>query len=96
MLLGPLLDLGLSQAQDVLSGVGRFLATADMQEIQTLGSLVQILFVTSGIAHFTERVSLDQGCGLGIIFLLADDLPPFESTSYVVIIHVFVWKSSIK
>ena len=70
----PLVDLGLGQAQDVLSGVGRSLAAANMQEIQTAGSLVQILLITGRIAIGTEAVSLDQGSGLGIIFLLANDL----------------------
>ena len=70
----PLLDLGLSQAQDILSGVGRCLTAANMQEIQALGSLVQVLFVAGRIAQLAERVSLDQSSGLGIIFLLADDL----------------------
>ena len=70
----PLLDLGLSQAQDVLGGVDGSLAAADMQEVQALGSLVQVLLVTSGIAQLTERISLDQSSGLGIVLLLANDL----------------------
>ena len=74
VVLDPLVDLGLSQTQDVLSGVGRSLAAADMQEIQAAGSLIQILLVACGIAQLAERVSLDQSCGFGIVFLLADDL----------------------
>ncbi len=70
----PFLDLGLSHAQNVLGGVDGSLAAADMQEVQALGSLVQILFVTSGIAQLAIGVSLDQGSGLGVVLLLADDL----------------------
>ena len=74
VVLHPILDLGLSQTQDVLSGVQRSLATTDVQEVQALGGLVQILLVTGGIAQLAERVSLDQSCGLGVVLLLADDL----------------------
>ena len=74
VVLDPLVDLGLGQTQDVLSGVGRSLAAADMQEIQAVGSLVQILLIASRIAQLAERVSLDQSCGLSIVLLLADDL----------------------
>ena len=70
----PFLDLGLCQTQNVLGGVDGSLAAADVQEVQTLGSLVQILFVTSGIAQLAIGVSLDQGSGLGVVLLLADDL----------------------
>ena len=72
--LQPGVDLGLCQAQDILSGVGRGLAAANMQEIQTCGSLVQILFITGRIADGAERVSLDQSSSLGVVLLLADDL----------------------
>ena len=72
--LQPVIDLGFSQAQDILGGVGRSFATADVQEIQTAGSLVQILLVACGITLGAEAVSLDQSCSLGVIFLLADNL----------------------
>ena len=74
VVLDPLVDLGLCQTQDILSGVGRSLAATDMQEIQASGSLVQILLVASGIAQLAERVCLDQSSGLGVVLLLADDL----------------------
>ena len=50
VVLHPILDLGLSQTQNVLSGVQGSLAAADVQEVQTLGSLIQIFFITGGIA----------------------------------------------
>ena len=70
----PGVDLGLSQTDDILSGVGRQLATVHIQEVQTLGSLVQNFLVTSGIAKDTLSVLLDQSSGLGVVLLLADDL----------------------
>ena len=101
--LQPLLDLGLSQALDVLGGVDGSLAAADVQEVQTLGSLVQILLVAVGIAQVAEGVSLDKSSGLSIVQLLANDLlhesqtsfPKFDLT-YQPIIHFFVRKSSVK
>ena len=100
VVLFPFLDLGLSQSLDILGGVDGSLAAADVQEIQALGSLVQILLITSGIAQLTERVSLDQSSGLGVVLLLANDLLHgcnllSEKTSYGPIIHIFVRKSSI-
>ena len=70
----PLLDLGLSQAQDVLIGIQRGLAATNVQEVQAALGLVQILLVTGGIAQLTKGLSLDQSSGFGIVLLLADDL----------------------
>ena len=66
MILDPLVDLSLSQTQDVLSGVGRSLAAADMQEIQAAGSLVQILLIACGIAQletlsYRELITFHDG-----------------------------------
>ena len=72
--LEPLVDLGLGQTLDVLGGVDGSLAAADVQEVQAFGSLVQILLVTGGIAQLTTRICLDQGSGLGVVLLLADNL----------------------
>ena len=74
VVLHPLVDLGLSQTQDVLGGVGRVLATADIQEVQTGRGLVQSLFVTGGVTVETTDKLLDQSGGLGIVFFLANDL----------------------
>ena len=74
MVLHPIVDLGLSQANDVLSGVGRSLAATYVQEVQTSGGLVQGLFVTGGIAELANSVLLDQSGSLGVVRLLADDL----------------------
>ena len=74
VVLHPFLNLGLSQAQDVLSGVGRSLTTVYVQEIQTCGGLEQDLFVTGGIAEIANSVLLDQSGSLGVVLLLADDL----------------------
>ena len=92
----PLLNLSLSQAQDVLGGVQRGLATANMQEVQALGSLVQILFVAVRITKGAEGVGLDQSSGLSIILALADDLlHKFNLLSLKtrIIIHIFIRKS---
>ena len=72
--LHPVVDLGLSQTLNILSGVGRCLTAADVQEVQSAGSLVQGLLVASGIAEVAIGALLDQGCGLGVVLLLADDL----------------------
>ena len=82
VVLQPLLDLGLSQAQDVLGGVDGSLAAADVQEVQALGSLVQILLITGGVAQVAERVSLDQSSGLSVVNLLANDLLHESQTSF--------------
>ena len=97
--LDPLIDLGLSQAQDVLVGVGRSLAAADVQEIQAAGGLVQIFLVAGRIAQLANNVLLDQSSSLGVVLLLADDLLHdmnllSEQLVYVVIIHICVRKSS--
>ena len=99
VVLHPILNLGLSQAQNVLVGVDGSFAATDMQEVQTLGSLVQILFVTGGIAQLTAGISLDQSCSLGVILLLADDLLHdmvllSRKLNIAVIIHIFIRKSS--
>ena len=70
----PLLDLGLSQAQDILVGIQRGLAAANMQEVQAALGLIQIFLVAGGIAQLTKGISLDQSSGFGIVLLLADDL----------------------
>ena len=74
VVLHPVVDLGLGHTQDILSGVGGVLAAADIQEIQASGGLVQGLLVTSGIAVETANVLLDQSSGLGVVFLLANNL----------------------
>ena len=103
VVLQPLLDLGLGQALDVLGGVDGFSTAADVQEVQTLRSLVQVLLVAVGVAQVAEGVSLDQSSGLGIVNLLANDLLHELQTSfpkavfaYAPIIHICVWKSSAK
>jgi len=103
VVLQPLFDLGLSQAQDILSGVDGSLTAADVQEVQTLGSLVQVFLVAVGIAQVAERVSLDQSSSLSIVQLLANGLLHESQTSfpkfvltYGLIIHISVWKSSTK
>ena len=80
----PLLDLGLSQTQDILIGIQRGLAAANMQEVQAALGLIQILLVAGGIAQLAKGLSLDQSSGFGIVLLLADDLlhgiePPFQN-----------------
>ena len=72
VILHPVVDLGLSQTQDILGGIGRSLAAHYVQEIQAAGGLVQAFLVTSGITKETTGVHLDQGSGLGIVLLLAD------------------------
>ena len=74
MVLHPLVDLGLGHTDDILSGVRRVFAATDIQEIQTGRSLIQGLFVTGGITEEASDVLLDQGSGLGVVFLLADNL----------------------
>ena len=74
VVLHPLVDLGLGHTDDVLSGVDGLFATADIQEIQTGGSLVQGLFITSRIAEEAANVLLDQSSGFGVVFLLANNL----------------------
>ena len=79
MLFGPLANLGLGQAQNILSGVGRSLAACYVQKVQAAFGLIQGLLVTGRITQFTAGELLDQGSGFGIILLLADDL--FHRTS---------------
>ena len=74
MVIDPLLNLGLGQTLDVLSGVGGGLATADINEVQTCGGLEQDLLVTGGIAKVAMDNLLDQLSGLGVIRLLSNDL----------------------
>ena len=98
----PFLDLGLGQTLNVLSGVNGSFAANTVHEVQALGSLEQILLVAGGIAQLTTSVLLDQGSGLGVVLLLADDL--LHGTNLLsesrnrmnVIIHILVWKSSTK
>ena len=72
--LDPLVYLGLSNTLDVLGGVDGSLAANTEHEVQTLGSLEQILLVTGRIAQLATGKLLDQGSSLGVILLLADDL----------------------
>ena len=74
VVLHPVVDLGLSQADDILVGVDGSLAAANVQEVQTSGSLVQSFLVTGGIAEIADSVLLDQSGSLGVVLLLADDL----------------------
>ena len=74
VVLFPLLDLGLGQSLDILSGVDGSLAANAVDEVQALRSLEQGFLVTGGIAERTDSALLDQSSGLGIILLLADDL----------------------
>ena len=74
VVLHPIIDLGLSQAQDVLGGVGGGLTAMYVQEVQASGGLEQDLLVAGRIAKVTDGVLLDQSSGLGVILLLADDL----------------------
>ena len=73
MILNPLVDLGLGHADDILGGIGRSLAAANMEEIQAALSLVQILLVTGRIAQLTKGILLDQSGGFGIVLLLSDN-----------------------
>jgi hypothetical protein len=70
----PVLDLGLSQTENVLRRIRRSLAAADVQEVQASGGLVQSFFVAGGIAKVTTGGLLDQGSGFGVVLLLANDL----------------------
>ena len=74
VVLFPLLDLGLGQSLDILGGVDGSLAANAVDEVQALGSLEQGFLVTGRIAKSTNSVLLNQGSGLGVILLLADDL----------------------
>ena len=81
----PVLDLGLGQTLDVLTGMAGCLTTAEVQEVQSAGSLVQGLLIASGIAEVTMGGLLDQGSGLGVVLLLADDLLHRTNLLYSVI-----------
>ena len=74
MLLHPVLDLGLCQVDNILGRVDGSLSAAYVQEVQTLGRLLQIFLVTGGIAQPAVGISLDQRRGLGVVCFLADDL----------------------
>ena len=97
--LHPVVDLGLSQTQNILGGVRRVFAATDIQEVQASGGLVQGLLVTSGIAEETADLLLNQGSGLGIVLLLADDLLHGDNLlskfvlNYMAIIHIF-WNNA--
>ena len=82
VILHPVVDLGLSHTNDILGGVDGSLAAANVQEVQTSGSLVQSLLVTCGIAEIANSVLLDQSGSLGVVLLLADDLL-HESNSFL-------------
>ena len=56
----PFVDFGLGQPLDILSRILGSLATANMQEVQTFGSLIQALFEPGGIAKAAADVALDQ------------------------------------
>ena len=74
VVLHPILDLGLSQTQDILAGVGGGLTAMYVQEVQTGGGLEQDLLIAGRIAEVAIGTLLDQSSGLGVVFLLADDL----------------------
>ena len=97
VVLHPVVDLGLGQALNILNGVRRCLAAAEVQEVQAAGGLEQSLLIAGRIAKITVSALLDQGSGFGIVFLLADDLLQsyFLLLSIVsgVIIHNFIQKS---
>ena len=96
--LQPVVDLGLSQTQNVLTGVGGQLAAVNVQEVQAAGSLEQDLLVAGRIAKGAVDVLLDQSSGLGIILSLADDLLHgtnlLSNQQFALIIHTFPVKSS--
>jgi hypothetical protein len=50
------------------------LTASVIEEVQAAGSLVQGLLKAGGIAEVAVGGLLDQGGGLGVILLLADDL----------------------
>ena len=70
----PVLDLSLGQTLDVLAGMAGCLTAAEVQEVQSSGSLVQGLLIAGGIAEEAVGALLDQSSGLGVVLLLADDL----------------------
>jgi len=72
--LKPIVDLGLSQTQDVLGGIGRSLAAANIDEVQAAGSLVQSFLIAGRIAVVAVGALLDQSSGFGVVLLLTDRL----------------------
>ena len=66
----PLVNLSLCHADDVLGGVGRGFAAANIQEVQASGGLVQAFLVTGGVAVEAADELLDQGSGFGIVLFL--------------------------
>ena len=74
VVLHPLVDLGLGHTNDILGGIQGIFTAAHIQEVQTGRSLIQGLLITGGIAVEATDVLLDQSSGLGIVFLLANDL----------------------
>ena len=88
----PLLDLGLGQSLNILGGIDGSLAANAVDEVQAFGSLEQSFLITGGIAECTDSVLLDQGSGLGVVLLLADDLlqwnePPFIESLFDVLYY---------
>ena len=73
VVLHPVVHLSLGEAKDIRGGVGRVFTTANIQEVQAAGSLVQALFVTGRITVEAADILLDQNSSLGIIFFFADD-----------------------
>ena len=74
VILNPLVDLGLSQTLDVFAGEGRGFAAAGVNKVQAAFGLEQDLFITGRIAIGAVGALLDQGSGLGVVLLLANDL----------------------
>ena len=74
MIFHPVVDLGLSQTENVLRRIRRALTAADVQEVQTSGSLVQGFLIAGRIAEVAIGILLDQSGSLGVVLLLADDL----------------------
>ena len=72
----PVLDLGLGQTLDVLTGMAGCLTAAEVQEVQSAGSLVQGFLIAGRIAEVAIGILLDQSGSLGVVLLLADALLP--------------------
>ena len=74
MIFHPVVDLGLSQTENVLRRIRRALTAADVQEVKATGGLVQGFLVAGRIAEAAADVLLDQGSGRGVVLFLANDL----------------------
>ena len=74
VIFNPVVGLGLCQTENVLRGVRGSLAAANMQEIQSAGSLVQVFFIAGRIAIGAVGTLLDESSGFGVVLFLADNL----------------------